>query len=201
MSMVWELDLSHDQRIVLLALADHADDDGYNCYPSIAYTAWKCGYSERSIQRILRKLQADELIKPLKNTKGGRGKAVEYRVQPWKGVKKPPFRNDDNMTPLEESVTPEDERVTNEVEKGDTALTPQPFNRQESSVRDDGSNNDQIPEPQPDAESGAAQPARSTSRQIPPRKSYSEMTIAERLAYDAELTRQMEQSRGYRGVL
>lgn len=129
MSQVWELELSHDQRIVLLALADHADDDGYHCYPSVAYTGWKCGYSERSIQRILRKLEQAELIVPLRHTKGGRGKAVEYRVQPWKGVKKPPFKpieNDDNMAPLAKTVTLETQRVTTPVEKGDRATAPQP---------------------------------------------------------------------------
>ena len=36
MSQVWELDIDHSEMIVLLAMADHADDDGQNCYPSNA---------------------------------------------------------------------------------------------------------------------------------------------------------------------
>ena len=43
MSQVWELDINHSEMIVLLAMADHADDDGQNCYPSNAYLAWKPG--------------------------------------------------------------------------------------------------------------------------------------------------------------
>ena len=31
MSQVWELDLPHNAQSIFLALADHADDDGY-CY-------------------------------------------------------------------------------------------------------------------------------------------------------------------------
>ena len=30
MSQVWELDIDHSEMIVLLAMADHADDDGQN---------------------------------------------------------------------------------------------------------------------------------------------------------------------------
>ena len=42
---LWELDLDHDEQLVALALADHADDRGLSCYPSRAYLGWKTGYS------------------------------------------------------------------------------------------------------------------------------------------------------------
>jgi hypothetical protein len=55
---VWELDLSHPQKWVLMAMADHADHDGGNVFPSVGLIAWKCGYSERQVQRIRRELEA-----------------------------------------------------------------------------------------------------------------------------------------------
>ncbi len=40
-------------KLVLLKLADCADDDGRNAYPSVARIARECGIGERSVQRIL----------------------------------------------------------------------------------------------------------------------------------------------------
>jgi hypothetical protein len=39
MAAVWELNLPQNQKLVLLALADHADDRG-TCYPSVARIAF-----------------------------------------------------------------------------------------------------------------------------------------------------------------
>jgi hypothetical protein len=135
MTMVWDLDLPHDQQLILLALADHADDDGYHCYPSVAYIGWKCGYSERAVQRILRKLETAELITVRRYRKGGRGHATEYRVQPWKGVKKPPFIREekgDELTPIEEErVSSMTQRMSSTPERV-THRPPQPsVNHQE----------------------------------------------------------------------
>lgn len=47
--------ISGNEKVVLLALADHADDDGV-CWPSIRRIAEKGYISERSVQRILPKL-------------------------------------------------------------------------------------------------------------------------------------------------
>lgn len=56
MTMVWELDVPNNFQSVLLVLADFADDDGTNAYPSVDRISWKTGYSERQVQRILRQL-------------------------------------------------------------------------------------------------------------------------------------------------
>lgn len=56
MSWVWEQSLPPNGKIVLLALADHAHDDGRNAFPSLARIARKTGYSERQVQRILAEL-------------------------------------------------------------------------------------------------------------------------------------------------
>ena len=53
MSLVWEREMSHPQQAVLLALADHAHDDGTRIHPSYGRLAWKSGYSKRQVQRVV----------------------------------------------------------------------------------------------------------------------------------------------------
>ncbi|HWU01657.1 MAG TPA: helix-turn-helix domain-containing protein, partial [Novosphingobium sp.] len=55
MTQVWELDLPDSQKIVLLALADAANDEG-GCWPSIATIARKSSKSERTVQSVIRTL-------------------------------------------------------------------------------------------------------------------------------------------------
>ena len=54
---VWEHEFSHPHQAVLLALADHAHEDGTGIRPSISRIAWKTGYSERSVQNIMSQLR------------------------------------------------------------------------------------------------------------------------------------------------
>jgi hypothetical protein len=120
MTAIWELDLPAEQQQILLAMADHAHDDGTHCYPGIAYLAWKTGRSERTIQRTLRALQATGLVYVVGYEKGGRGHATEYAIDPTKGVRKSPFINE-RVTPTS-PFTPDkaEERVTPVAIKGDT---------------------------------------------------------------------------------
>lgn len=62
MGLVWESDVSAaDGRIVLLALADNANDAG-RCWPGTAYLAGKCCISRSTVFRLLRKLESQSLI-------------------------------------------------------------------------------------------------------------------------------------------
>ncbi|MEL7328533.1 MAG: helix-turn-helix domain-containing protein [Cyanobacteria bacterium J06559_1] len=54
---VWEHSFSHPHQAVMLALADHAHEDGTGIRPSINRIAWKTGYSERSVQNIMAQLR------------------------------------------------------------------------------------------------------------------------------------------------
>jgi hypothetical protein len=56
MAWVWRQNLTPMSKIVLLAIADHADDDGGNAYPSKSTLALKTGYSERQVIRIVNQL-------------------------------------------------------------------------------------------------------------------------------------------------
>lgn len=63
MSAVWERsDISSTQKLVMLALADWANDDGL-CWPSIDRLAQKTGMAGRSVQRIIRDLEQVGLVK------------------------------------------------------------------------------------------------------------------------------------------
>jgi Helix-turn-helix domain len=90
MGQVWELDLPHNQQSVLLAFADHADDEGYNARPGIEYVAWKTGYSERQVQRIVRELERVELLVEVAAAAGR--KATAYRVVVAAGHRKAPYQ-------------------------------------------------------------------------------------------------------------
>ena len=148
MSQVWELDLPHNAQSIFLALADHADDDGY-CYPSVGRLAWKTGYGVRQVQRTLKDLRDQKLAVPTGSVTGGRHNTVVYKLDPSAGKQKPPFRprterqiladiKGDNMTPIDgeadikgdtqdaERVTSETQRVTLETLKGDIAMSPEP---------------------------------------------------------------------------
>ena len=118
MSRVWEVDLEHGAQGLLLALADHADDDGRRCYPSVPYLAWKTGYSESQVRRIMKQLRESGLIVPVANENGGRGNPVEYVIHLEKGSKKPPF------IPKQERVGPETHGADLEAEDDD----PEPEN-------------------------------------------------------------------------
>jgi hypothetical protein len=54
---IWEMNLSFSQKLVLPALADHADHDGNNAYPGLDILAAKTRYSLRNVRRILTSLE------------------------------------------------------------------------------------------------------------------------------------------------
>ncbi len=73
MSQVWECDLAPNLTLVLLAMADIARDDGSRCYPSVGFLAWKCGYSRRQIQNIIKILRVRSILLLVNYDQGGRG--------------------------------------------------------------------------------------------------------------------------------
>jgi len=62
MTEVWKLDLQAPRKMVLLALADNANDEGTNCYPSVGTIVEKCSLSERTVQGHLQALEETGLI-------------------------------------------------------------------------------------------------------------------------------------------
>lgn len=125
--LVWDADLPQAKKFVLLALADHADHEGRNVYPSVERTAWKTGYSERQIQRIIRELEDDGILQAVKNLNGGRGQPVNYSIiltnLPNRAGWEAPKRVTSATEKGDISAT---ERVTSATRKGDTAMSPEP---------------------------------------------------------------------------
>lgn len=67
-SAVWKLAMpvagksTATQKLVLLCLADHADDMGRNCYPSVDTVATECSIDRSTVKRALRALKEAGLI-------------------------------------------------------------------------------------------------------------------------------------------
>ncbi len=139
-----------NERVLALAIADHAHDDGSNIYPGNERLSQKAMISERTVIRLMQKFVKIGWLVKVKNGNSGRGIANEYRINPdWiKGDNLSPFVND------KKRVTSETERVTNSSEKGDIAVSEkgdiamshQPsltkYNHQETSPRARDSNSE-----------------------------------------------------------
>jgi hypothetical protein len=76
---VWDCSSSKNaERLVLLAIADNAADDGSHAYPSIAELCRKANLSERAVRDALRRLESLGELKT--HIGGGRGGTNYYTV-------------------------------------------------------------------------------------------------------------------------
>lgn len=121
------------EMLLALALADHAHDDGTHIFPSIARLAEKTRQSERSVQYQLRRMEQSGWLVLVNAGIGGRrsgfgegGRTRQYRINPeWmKGAEIAPFAKGAKQA-LKGCKTAQ-ERVQNGVEKGATAIAPEP---------------------------------------------------------------------------
>jgi predicted transcriptional regulator len=63
LTLAWYVsDLTPPQRAVLVALADHADDEGRSIYPSVKKLSVKTSYHKRTVRRALHHLREFDLI-------------------------------------------------------------------------------------------------------------------------------------------
>lgn len=70
MSEVWRTDLPTVEKMVLLVIADHANDEGTQSYPSQATIASKASLSVRTVQRAVNTLCAQGYIRVRKHSGG-----------------------------------------------------------------------------------------------------------------------------------
>ncbi len=79
--MVWESDVPvTDGRVVLLALADNANDAG-RCWPGTEHLAGKCCVSRSTVFRLLRKLEDQGLLSREQRTRSnGSQTSNAYRI-------------------------------------------------------------------------------------------------------------------------
>jgi hypothetical protein len=71
MSWVWDLPVTPTEKLVLLALADHAQDDGGGAYPSVATLSRKTGLSDRMVRYVLSRKSKQGLLAKTGNDRSG----------------------------------------------------------------------------------------------------------------------------------
>lgn len=89
MASVYEYELSHGQQAILIAMADHADDDGSKCFPSLSRIAWKTGYDRRHVQRMTRELQKMGVL--VEVARSNRRHPTEYQIELSAAKRKAPY--------------------------------------------------------------------------------------------------------------
>jgi hypothetical protein len=77
MTVAWAADLPAGDKLVLLALADCANDEGH-CWPGLASLCEKTGRCRRSLQESMRNLEASGHIDRVETP----GKGMNYTVHP-----------------------------------------------------------------------------------------------------------------------
>lgn len=78
MTWVWSLQMNASHKLVMLALADHADDKG-KCWPGLDGIASKCGMTRRNLIRVIQKLeQAGFLKKEARRENGHQGSNIYH---------------------------------------------------------------------------------------------------------------------------
>jgi hypothetical protein len=100
MSAVWERDdLDASERLVMLSLADHADDEGA-CYPSIKRLCERTSLAERTVQGTIKKLIGRGLL--IVNYGAGRNGTNLFIVRAAPAADAPPQQ----MHPRKSRTTP-----------------------------------------------------------------------------------------------
>jgi len=102
MSAVWDLRLPPAQKLVLLKLADCADDDGGNAFPSLGMLSDACTLSRRTVQRTLADLETAGYL--VVDAPATHRRPTTYRVVRWGVTTTPQGCHGD--TPGVSSTTP-----------------------------------------------------------------------------------------------
>ena len=74
LAQAWTITLCPRDKLVLLALADHANDEDFTCFPSVRHLAEKTNMSQRTVLRALDSLEEQSVIK---RTQRKSGKVVQ----------------------------------------------------------------------------------------------------------------------------
>ena len=78
MTLVWRSDLPANHKLVLLAYADHANDEGGSVYPGEDWMAAKTSYTGGNIRRVTKELVSSGFLHRVK--RGHRGQRAEWEV-------------------------------------------------------------------------------------------------------------------------
>lgn len=93
--MSWVLDESTatgNDRLVLIAIADEADDDGRNAFPSVDRIARRARINRHTAMRAIRRLEDIGELEVVRPETTGRGHHNTYRIVTGKGSEVAPFQ-------------------------------------------------------------------------------------------------------------
>lgn len=125
MALVWDHYPGTGEFLTALCLADHADHDGGNIFPSIARVAKKTQQSERTVQRHIAAMRVSGWLQVVKQASGKPGETTTYRI-PIELIPQDDGVRVTKLHPLPESYPhgchPRRRRVTNGAQTGDTAM-------------------------------------------------------------------------------
>jgi hypothetical protein len=110
---IWEIDLPHNEKWVLLALADHADHQGRNIYPGHDLIAYKTDLHEKTVVRLVQRLLARGILR-LADPARRPSPSNPYHIE-WSACTfKPPFERAERGRPKRSSdplpLSPREER-------------------------------------------------------------------------------------------
>ncbi|MBU1213639.1 MAG: helix-turn-helix domain-containing protein [Gammaproteobacteria bacterium] len=136
MSKVFSTNLQPSKKIVLLALADFANDEGKNIFPSVSTIAKKSSLSHRSVQTIIGRFLHIGVLRVIKNPFGGAPGTTRHLEINLAALdllmKQPPG---ENSAPVSEAGADDSEKgVKNGVKTGDTAAPKPPDNRHKTTT-------------------------------------------------------------------
>lgn len=75
-NLAWQKDIAHTPKIVLLALADFAQQSTGECFPSVRVLSARCGLSESSVRVQIKWLNEKGLVETERQADGN-----VYRVK------------------------------------------------------------------------------------------------------------------------
>ena len=128
MNWAWGLSLSPVQKLVLMALADAADDEGV-CWPSVATLARKSCVSKRTVQRTLQALIDAELLHAEARFRGDHSRSSNrYRLAMEGGDNLSRAPDSPDTGPMTPASPGRDAGVTPRTTKRTLIESPQPTN-------------------------------------------------------------------------
>lgn len=150
--MLWVFESSQStgsDRLVLLALADHADDETWKCWPSVPRIAHKAKVSERTVQRSIKTLE--KIGELAVEDRGNEHRPNLYEVNPGRRRQSDTLPGGGGDNDDDGGASMSSKGDTGDV-KGDTGDTPNPKNPHESSEEPSTSNGSASDGGNPDVE-------------------------------------------------
>ena len=100
MTAVFGIDVDSGRKLLLLALADCANDESH-CWPSVPHLAWKTNLTDRHIRRMMKSLRDEGVLIPVSREGGGRQRSVIYQMDLGPLPKKQPLKGK-VLSPIDE---------------------------------------------------------------------------------------------------